>query len=446
MTKTFEKDFREILTAAVLQATESQSGTRPQELSAYLDWVQARFLNAMDFESQVHENPHPSEPPILVSKRVEDPALSTVLVYGHGDVVLGMDERWRDGLSPWFLTEEGGRWYGRGAADNKGQHLLNIYTLQQVLATKGKLGFNVTLLLEMAEERGSPGLATFCEQNKELLEADVLIASDGPRLAPDRPTIFLGARGALNFDLVVNLRDGAHHSGNWGGLLKDPSIRLSHALASITGPKGELLIGDWRPTSFTPQIRELLKSCKLPTAMSGIEIEQDWGEADMTPEEQVFGWNSFAVLAMESGTPATPVNAIPGFAKAHCQLRFVVGTDGDRILPALREHLDKGGFTDVEINGYEEELFHATRSDPSNAWVQLATKSIKASTGKNPAILPNLGGSLPNEIFTDILKIPTVWIPHSYPGCSQHAPDEHNLLSILEEGAVIMTGLWEEIE
>lgn len=399
----------------------------------------------MDFESQVYENPHSGEPPILVSKRVEDPALSTILVYGHGDVVLGMDERWRDGLSPWVLTEVGDRWYGRGAADNKGQHLLNIYSLQQVLADKGKLGFNVTLLLEMAEERGSPGLATFCEQNKELLKADVLIASDGPRLAPDRPTIFLGARGALNFDLVVNLRDGAHHSGNWGGLLKDPSIRLSHALASITGPKGELLIEDWRPTSFTLEIRELLKSCKLPTAMSGIEIEQDWGETAMTPEEQVFGWNSFAVLAMESGTPAAPVNAIPGIAKAHCQLRFVVGTDGNRILPALREHLDKGGFTDVEIKGYEEELFHATRSDPSNAWVKLATKSIKASTGKDAAILPNLGGSLPNEIFTDILQIPTVWIPHSYPGCSQHAPDEHNLFSILEEGAAIMTGLWEEI-
>jgi hypothetical protein len=57
-------------------------------------------------------------------------------------------------------------------------------------------------------------------------------------------------------------------------------------------------------------------------------------------------------------------------------------------------------------------------------------------------VLPNFGGSLPNDVFTDILKLPTMWVPHSYPGCSQHAPDEHILLSVTEEALGIMAGLF----
>ena len=117
MTKSFNKDFKELLAAAVVQPTESQSGDRPQALSAYLGWLQETLLDGMAFDSQVFANPREGEPPILVAMRVEGADLSTVLVYGHGDVVLGMDERWRAGLSPWALTEEGDRWYGRGAAD-----------------------------------------------------------------------------------------------------------------------------------------------------------------------------------------------------------------------------------------------------------------------------------------------------------------------------------------
>jgi hypothetical protein len=56
--------------------------------------------------------------------------------------------------------------------------------------------------------------------------------------------------------------------------------------------------------------------------------------------------------------------------------------------------------------------------------------------------LPNLGGALPNDIFSEILSLPTVWIPHSYPGCSQHAPNEHLPASIIREGLAIMAGIY----
>ena len=58
--------------------------------------------------------------------------------------------------------------------------------------------------------------------------------SDGPRLAADRPTIFLGSRGCASIDLWIDAREGGHHSGNWGGLLSSPAIRLP--VPDMAGP------------------------------------------------------------------------------------------------------------------------------------------------------------------------------------------------------------------
>jgi hypothetical protein len=85
---------------------------------------------------------------------------------------------------------------------------------------------------------------------------------------------------------------------------------------------------------------------------------------------------------------------------------------------------------------------HATRLDPDNDWVRFARDSIERTTGQPPVLLPNLGGSLPNDVFADILGLPTVWVPHSYAACSQHAPDEHLLAPVAREALAIMAGMW----
>jgi HEPN domain-containing protein len=88
------------------------------------------------------------------------------------------------------------------------------------------------------------------------------------------------------------------------------------------------------------------------------------------------------------------------------------------------------------------DAFPATRLDPDDPWVHFALASLRRTGGKAPALLPNLGGSIPNDAFSDILGLPTIWVPHSYPACSQHAPDEHLLASVAEEGLRLMTGLF----
>jgi hypothetical protein len=85
---------------------------------------------------------------------------------------------------------------------------------------------------------------------------------------------------------------------------------------------------------------------------------------------------------------------------------------------------------------------YATRLDPDHPWALWTLKSLKKTNGKAIAVLPNLGGSLPNDVFADVLDLPTIWLPHSYSGCSQHAPNEHILDLISREALQLMTGFW----
>lgn len=429
------------LARRVAIATESQNPDRAADLHRYLHEELTSSLVTLGFTCEMLESPN-GGPPFLIATRSENETFPTILSYGHGDVVRGLDAQWRKGLAPWQVTTEGDRLYGRGTADNKGQHTINLAALASVLQTRGALGFNARFLFEMGEEIGSPGLNAFCEAHKEKLKADVFIASDGPRLDPHRATVFLGSRGVMNFDLTIDLRPGAHHSGNWGGLIADPGIRLAHAIASITDARGAIRVPEWRPAPIAASVKAALADCAPSGGSDAPDIDIDWGEPGLTPAERVFGWSSFSVLASKVGNPDFPVNAIAGKAWARCQLRFVVGIEPDDILPALKRHLQHEGFPDVSVTPAREEVMRATRLDPDSPWVRWAVDSIARTTGKKPAILPNLGGSLPNEVFAHTLDLPTIWIPHSYSACSQHAPNEHMLASVAREGLAIMAGVF----
>ena len=141
-------------------------------LADYLESEIRPAFEALGFTCRTLTHPK-ALAPFLYAERIEDPALPTVLGYGHGDVIRGLEKEWQEGLSPWALTEAEGRWYGRGIADNKGQHTINMEALRLVLETRGKLGFNAKYLIEMGEETGSMGLRELC--------ACLLYTSPSPR-------------------------------------------------------------------------------------------------------------------------------------------------------------------------------------------------------------------------------------------------------------------------
>ena len=436
----FESDLKKLVSFK----TESQNPKSKSELFSYLSEAILPRLARLGLKCEIFSNPDPSGGPILVGERKEDNSYPTIFIYGHGDVVLGQEEQWQEGLDPFTLKAKGEKLFGRGTADNKSQHLINIIALEAVLAIRKSLGFNVKFVMETSEEIGSPGLREFFKDKRADLASDVLIASDGPRLQPGVPTIFMGTRGAINFDLEVNLREGDHHSGNWGGVLKDPAIVLANAIATIVNKRGEIQIPEWRPTNLTKELKEILNNLPLES-IGDANVDPNWGEKDLTSLERLYGWNSFSVLSLTSGNQKKAVNAISGKAKASCQLRFVVGTKSKEIIPALRKHLDNHNLKEVKIKLYDNQLFEATRLSTKHPWVDIVSSSIVKTSNKKPHIVPNLAGSLPNDSFTDILGLPTIWIPHSYRGCSQHAPNEHVLKSVCFDALKIMAGVYFDI-
>jgi acetylornithine deacetylase/succinyl-diaminopimelate desuccinylase-like protein len=204
--------------------------------------------------------------------------------------------------------------------------------------------------------------------------------------------------------------------------------------------RGIIQVPGLRPPPIPANVRQALQGLVFGGDAGDPAVDADWGEPGLTPAERVIAWNTLEVLAYKTGNPDHPVNAIPPSAQATMHLRFVVGTDIAHLRQHVQQHLAAHGFGDVQVG--EPEIMNATRLDPDNPWVRFTLASLQRSSGQVPVLLPNLGGSLPNDVFADILGLPTVWIPHSYAACQQHAPDEHLLLPVVRSALQLMAGLF----
>src|SRR4029079_9523937 len=155
-------EFIRELDRRVAYQTESQNPERRECLRAYLEAELHPAFSQLDFSTRLIESPTGNNPFLLAEYR-ENPSAPTVLMYGHGDVVDGMAGEWRDNLDPWRTTRSGNKVYGRGTADNKGQHSIILSALRAVhQARGGRLGFNAKFIVEMGEEIGSPDLRQGC--------------------------------------------------------------------------------------------------------------------------------------------------------------------------------------------------------------------------------------------------------------------------------------------
>ena len=183
--------------------------------------------------------------------------------------------------------------------------------------------------------------------------------------------------------------------------------------------------------------------------MAGLELQSEasatidpgWGEPGFTAAEKVFGWTSFIVLAMVSGRPENPVNAVAPNARAHCQIRYTVDSDPGKFEAALRAHLDACGFPEIRIENAGIRM-PASRTSPDDPWVRFTVASMEQTLGRRVQVIPNSGGGLPGDVFVDYLHVPLIWIPHSYNGCKQHGPNEHFLRKPAREGMAAYAGIW----
>ncbi len=441
--------FIDDLTRWVAIPTQSQLLDHQPELYRYLREEIGPFCASMDHDYEIFDNPDPQRGPILVATHIEDPARPTLLTYGHGDVVTAFPEEWSDGLDPWTVKVVGDKVYGRGTVDNKGQHLIAMTGIAKAMEERGgKLGFNSKIIIETGEEQGSVGLKEFILDHTDLLSCDVFFGLDGPRRSFKRHELNLGNRGAVVFDLIVDLkREGGLHSGHWGGVMPDAGIILAQAISSITTPKGKILVEDWRPKAIKDSVRNAARDIEVEPVENLPPLDPEWGEPGLESQEKVIIWTSFVVLAYQTGNPDNPVNSVPSYAKARCQVRHTVDVEQETVIPALKAHLAEQGFGDlVEVSTNVGRLGHyAARTDPDDPWVQYIAKSMEKTSGAWPNVSPNTGASGPRSIFKDPLQCPAIMGSHSYPGCGQHGPDEHGLLSLFREGLQVMTGVYYDL-
>jgi acetylornithine deacetylase/succinyl-diaminopimelate desuccinylase-like protein len=90
-------------------------------------------------------------------------------------------------------------------------------------------------------------------------------------------------------------------------------------------------------------------------------------------------------------------------------------------------------------------VFPASRTDPDDPWVRRIASSMQRTAGQAPNVVPNSSGGNPSRTFMEALGVPVIWVPNSYAGCNQHAPDEHALAPLLREGLGVMAGIWWDI-
>src|SRR6185312_7189955 len=125
------------------------------------------------------------------------------------------------------------------------------------------------------------------------------------------------------FTLSHHRGDGMHHSGNWGGLLRNPATVVLNAVASIVDGRGRILVDRLRPPAVPKPVRQALADIEVGGNPGDPAIDAGWGEPGLTVAERLVGWNTVEVLATAAGTPDRLANAIPESAWTTCQLRFV---------------------------------------------------------------------------------------------------------------------------
>lgn len=382
--------------------------------------------------------------PMVFGTSAVVPGAPTVLLYGHYDVQPPEPlEAW---TSPPFEPEvRAGRVYGRGVADNKGQHLAQILALESLLACRGELPCTVKVLLEGEEEIGSPRMATFARDHGERLSADLVITSDGPVHESGRSCIIFGVRGVLSFELRAQGAKRDLHSGNWGGIAPNPLWTLVHLLATMKDAHGHVTIDGFYDGVLPMSELERAALEAVPNDAEGIRaslgIERFDEPADRDLGERLTAWPTFTINGLHGGYGGPGSKTVlPHEAVAKCDMRLVEAQSSDDIFAKVRAH--------VRRHAPRVEVVYQGSMEPSKTpldspFAEPIRRGVRAAQDEDPLFLPALGGSLPDYVFTKILNIPAFVVPYANADESNHAPNENleveRFIAGIKTGAAMLT-------
>ncbi|EWM19326.1 M20/M25/M40 family metallo-hydrolase [Kutzneria sp. 744] len=337
-----------------------------------------------------------------------------VVIYGHYDVQpAGPLGEWDS--PPFEAVIRDGRMFGRGTGDNKGQHLAQLLALRALRDCFGQLPCEVTVILDGEEEIGSPNLASTLAGMRTELNADVALYSDGPVNAGYEPTVSLGVRGVVSFEITVRGAGAVFHSGNWGNVAPNPAWELVWLLGTMRSPDGRILIEGYDAgiTPLTPA--ELAALAALPVSSGLDRMDVVAGSVNERLALPTFSVNSLTCL--DNNEHRT---VIPAVAVARCDMRLAGGQRTTTVVEAVRAHVNRHlPHAEVTVKA----LMEPSRTLPDAPFAQVVLDAVGAD---RPALFePAMGGSLPIAGLTDGLGVPCYGIQLANVDERNHAPNEN---------------------
>lgn len=354
-------------------------------------------------------------------------AETTIMFYGHYDV------QPPDPLDAWISppfepTIRDGRIYARGAGDNKGQLMAHFLAVQAYLATGTPLPINVKFLFEGEEEIGSPNLIEWAEANLHLLVADAVITSDGPKHESGVPQIFFGVRGLLYVELEARGANRDLHSGNKGGIAPNPAMQMCQLAASMKNPDGTAAIAGFYDDVRcpTPYERELLS--RIPFDEAAVAADLGLRElarvGELSHLEKLMFEPTLNIAGFHSGYGGPGSKTIiPAKAVMKMDMRLVADQDPDDIYRKFLAHVAKHA-PDVEVRRMEGGV-EPSKTSPELPVCKAVVRAVERAFGAPPVVLPTLGASMPDYIFTKVMGLPSIGVPYANPDENNHSPNEN---------------------
>jgi acetylornithine deacetylase/succinyl-diaminopimelate desuccinylase-like protein len=374
--------------------------------------------------------------PIVYGEIGPKDAPFTWLTYGHYDVYPAdaRAEGWN--TDPWQPVVDGDRIWGRGTGDNKGQHLALLNAIALYRELHGELPIRIKIVLEGDEETGSRPLPEFVGKNRDMLRADLCCYSDGPMFPNDQPVLLMGVRGVLGLEFAATGAKRNLHSGNFGGVAPNPTLDLIHLLAEMVDRDGRLLVpgAGYADVTVTPSEAAAVKT--LPLDREGVMASMGVPPTVSDPasfHERLMLRPAFNVSGFASGYTGTGHKTIifkEALAKA--DIRLVGGQDPAQVLAAVRRFAADRGYANIEIR--ELKSTPASRTSLDNPFVPVVREAVAKGFGRAPLVVPSLGGTTPDYVFTRLLGLPSIVVPLAPYDENNHAPNESTKVSLYLAG------------
>lgn len=372
----------------------------------------------------------------------------TLLIYNHYDVQPPEPlELWES--PPFEPALRGGKLYGRGVSDDKGQLVARLFAIDSILDQEGELPCRIKFIIEGEEEISSVHLHEFIQSNLQRLAADACVWEFGGVDHREVPILYLGLRGICYVQLEIKTAEIDVHSGLGGSIFPNPAWRLVWALSTLKGPDEQIRIPGFYDAVLPPGERDLHYMELLPEVAD--EYKQRYGVEKFLKGltggvelrlAEVFE-PTCTICGLTSGYQGEGSKTVlPARASAKVDFRLVPEQHPQQVVEQLRRHLDENGFEDVYVRYLGGEP--PARTDPDHPFVKLVEETAEPVYGVPMQISPMIGGSGPNYPFIHDLGLPVVTVGAGYPGTLAHAPNENIRLDLYLKHAQHMVRIMQE--